>query len=115
MRVIDDEQACISQVYRIYYPVTGISRDIRIFVFIKFKMIPRLKNHAVMRSKLIVHMDPSNNEGDFVPKDIGNIAYLICFYLGLGNLLPWNAFITASSYYTDRFCGIQYDYHICLL
>ncbi len=40
-----------------------------------------------------------------VPEDSGKIAYYIMFYLGVGNLFPWNAFITASTYYAMRFCG----------
>lgn len=36
-------------------------------------------------------------------------AFAIFFILGLGNLLPWNAFITASSYYQNRFCGTMYE------
>jgi hypothetical protein len=59
------------------------------------------------------------------PKDTGNIAYIIFFWLGLGigffkirlsthayfflsligNLFPWNAFITAATYFSERFCG----------
>ena len=41
-------------------------------------------------------------------RDTGNLAYIICFWEGVGNLLPWNAFITASSYFGDRFCGTAY-------
>ena len=33
------------------------------------------------------------------------IAYRIFFFLGLGSLFPWNAFITASSYFYSRLCG----------
>lgn len=32
-------------------------------------------------------------------------AYFILFFLGLGNLLPFQAFITAESYFKDRLCG----------
>lgn len=28
---------------------------------------------------------------------------------GLGNLLPWNAFITAAAYYVMRFCGSHFE------
>jgi hypothetical protein len=37
------------------------------------------------------------------------VAFIIFFILGVGNLLPWNAFITASSYYQNRFCGTPYE------
>lgn len=36
------------------------------------------------------------------------LAYFILLILGLGNLLPWNVFITAQPYYTIRFCGTPY-------
>jgi equilibrative nucleoside transporter 1/2/3 len=43
------------------------------------------------------------------PKDTGNVAWLIMFFLGVGNLFPWNAFITASGYYANRFCGTSFE------
>mmetsp|Transcript_11400 Transcript_11400/g.18554 ORF Transcript_11400/g.18554 Transcript_11400/m.18554 type:complete len:460 (-) Transcript_11400:212-1591(-) len=36
-------------------------------------------------------------------------AYYICFWQGLGNLFPWNAFITAAHYYSVRFCGTLFE------
>ena len=32
-------------------------------------------------------------------------AYRIFFFLGLGNLFPWNAFISVPAYFGNRFCG----------
>ncbi|RYY89096.1 hypothetical protein EON63_01385 [archaeon] len=43
------------------------------------------------------------------PVDVGSFAYLIMFYEGVGNLFPWNAFITASGYYAARFCGTSFE------
>lgn len=43
------------------------------------------------------------------PADTGNVAWLIMFFLGVGNLFPWNAFITASGYYANRFCGTPFE------
>lgn len=37
------------------------------------------------------------------------LAFVIFFVLGVGNLLPWNAFITASNYYQARFCGTSFE------
>ena len=36
-------------------------------------------------------------------------AYWILFLQGLGNLFPFNTFITASNYFTMRFCGTFYE------
>ncbi|GLU09683.1 hypothetical protein SLE2022_265300 [Rubroshorea leprosula] len=38
------------------------------------------------------------DQGD--PRDTYKIAYIIYFLLGAGNLLPWNAFITAVDYFS---------------
>lgn len=45
---------------------------------------------------------------DDPPEDKNNLSYYIFFLLGIGSLLPWNAFITASAYYRNRFCGTDY-------
>jgi len=45
---------------------------------------------------------------DTAPEDKSNLAYYIFFLLGIGSLLPWNAFITASAYYRSRFCGTPF-------
>lgn len=37
------------------------------------------------------------------------IAYFIFFCLGIGSLLPWNAFITAATYYSTRFCNESFE------
>jgi equilibrative nucleoside transporter 1/2/3 len=44
-----------------------------------------------------------------VPVDVGYMVYAIMFYEGVGNLFPWNAFITASNYYGQRFCGTSFE------
>ena len=33
------------------------------------------------------------------------LLYPIFFFLGVGSLFPWNAFINANAYYASRFCG----------
>jgi solute carrier family 29 (equilibrative nucleoside transporter), member 1/2/3 len=38
-----------------------------------------------------------------------SLAYWIFFWLGLGNLFPWNTFITASYYFAARFCGTSFE------
>ena len=38
------------------------------------------------------------------PSDTGNFAYSIMFWQGVGQLFPWNAFITAAAYFGSRFC-----------
>lgn len=44
-----------------------------------------------------------------IPVDVGYMVYIIMFYEGVGNLFPWNAFITASNYYGQRFCGTSFE------
>lgn len=36
-------------------------------------------------------------------------AYVIFTILGIGNLLPWNAFVTAANYYGNQFCGTPFE------
>lgn len=43
------------------------------------------------------------------PEDKGNVAYSIMFWQGMGNLFPWNAFITAAAYFGARFCGTLFE------
>ena len=38
-------------------------------------------------------------------EDPYSMAYWIFYLLGIGQLFPWNAFITATHYYETRFCG----------
>ncbi len=42
------------------------------------------------------------------PKDPWNVVKLIMFVQGIGRLFPWNVFITASSYFGQRFCNTPY-------
>lgn len=47
--------------------------------------------------------------GKEAPEDKYYAAYLICFLQGVGMLFPWNAFITATDYFSDRFNGTSYE------
>ncbi|KAI3803000.1 hypothetical protein L1987_31148 [Smallanthus sonchifolius] len=44
-----------------------------------------------------------NESNDIIPKDTYKIAYIIHFILGAGNLLPWNALITAIDYFVQLY------------
>ncbi len=44
------------------------------------------------------------------PPDNGYYAYYIMFYQGIGQLFPWNAFITASAYFGARFCTTEFAF-----
>lgn len=43
--------------------------------------------------------DPKSSRDQNEPRDTYHIAYIIHFLLGAGNLLPWNALITAVDYF----------------
>jgi equilibrative nucleoside transporter 1/2/3 len=45
-----------------------------------------------------------------LPIDAGSFAYAIMFYQGIGQLFPWNAFITASNYFGERFCTTPFAF-----
>jgi equilibrative nucleoside transporter 1/2/3 len=47
-----------------------------------------------------------SNDG---PVDTGYIVYISFFVLGVGVLFPWNAFITAATYFGSRFCGTDHE------
>lgn len=44
-----------------------------------------------------------------IPKDTYHIAYSIYFTIGVGYLLPWNAFITAVDYFTYLYPNTSID------
>lgn len=44
-----------------------------------------------------------------IPKDTYHLAYIIYFTIGLGYLLPWNAFITAVDYFTYLYPNTSID------
>jgi equilibrative nucleoside transporter 1/2/3 len=44
-----------------------------------------------------------------IPKDTFHLAYIIYFTLGLGFLLPWNAFITAVDYFSYIYPDVSVD------
>jgi hypothetical protein len=54
------------------------------------------KKDAAATSELSEHLK--------APPDSGSFAYTIMFWQGVGQLFPWNAFITAAAYFGTRFC-----------
>ncbi|KAK1403332.1 Equilibrative nucleotide transporter 1 [Heracleum sosnowskyi] len=44
-----------------------------------------------------------------IPKDTYHLAYIIYFTIGVGYLLPWNAFITAVDYFTYLYPNTSID------
>ncbi|KAI3524467.1 hypothetical protein L1887_03122 [Cichorium endivia] len=57
------------------------------------------KNKAKKHKKNPKMENLKNNPNQNEPKDTFKIAYIIHFLLGAGNLLPWNALITAIDYF----------------
>lgn len=61
-------------------------------------------------SRGVKHDDSASGRMDLLgdsleaPADSGNFAYAIMFWQGVGQLFPWNAFITAAAYFGSRFC-----------
>lgn len=49
------------------------------------------------------------SESSGPPEDTGGIAYVIMLIEGVGNLFPWNVFITAAAYFATRFCGTAFE------
>lgn len=43
------------------------------------------------------------------PVDSSYLCYGILLFEGIGNLFPWNAFITAFPYFATRFCGTYFS------
>ncbi|EEF36986.1 equilibrative nucleotide transporter 1 [Ricinus communis] len=52
---------------------------------------------------------PNHTLSKNVPKDTFNFAYIIYFTLGVGFLLPWNAYITAVDYFSAIYPGVSVD------
>ncbi|MFS7982177.1 putative equilibrative nucleoside transporter [Helianthus anomalus] len=52
--------------------------------------------HQRIRKKM---QSLKNESNDITPKDTCKLAYIIHFLFGAGNLLPWNALITAIDYF----------------
>ncbi|KAJ8759001.1 hypothetical protein K2173_003239 [Erythroxylum novogranatense] len=53
--------------------------------------------------------DPAIEPLRKIPEDAFHLAYIIYFTLGLGFLLPWNAFITAVDYFSYIYPGVSVD------
>ena len=46
--------------------------------------------------------------GQEVPEDRFGLVYMLCFFLGLGTLFPWNVLINNTVYFDERFCGTAF-------
>ena len=57
-------------------------------------------------------MSPKSLQMTSPPPHSTSALYIIFFMLGVGTLFPWNAFITATTYFAARFCGTarSHDY-----
>jgi solute carrier family 29 (equilibrative nucleoside transporter), member 4 len=50
-----------------------------------------------------IDASPEHNSNTNVPKDHRNIVYLSLLTAGIGFVLPYNSFIIASDYWSERF------------
>ena len=49
------------------------------------------------------------SDGEMIkPTDKGSVVYKMMLWFGVGNLFPWNAFITAAAYFASRFCNTAF-------
>lgn len=67
----------------------------------------QLSTHVHSRLFSSQHTQMGVDEG--APVDKFGLAYGIAFLQGMGMLFPWNVFITAQTYFHNRFCGSAYE------
>ena len=82
----------------------------RFFALIPIRVYEGLLTH--IKFPLVIMRRGSKDVEAFgatIPIDYYYIVYFILFWEGVGNLFPWNAFITASSYFAERFCGTYFE------
>lgn len=48
------------------------------------------------------------------PVDKNNLVWFICCLLGVGILFPWNVFITAIDYFTDKYPDVAFEFIVSL-
>lgn len=60
-------------------------------------------------SLLLPSVSGTNKNKNKVPEDKWYLAYIVYFTLGLGYLLPWNAFITAVDYFSFLYPDASVD------
>lgn len=60
-------------------------------------------------SLLLPSVSGTNKNKNKVPEDKWYLAYIVYFTLGLGYLLPWNAFITAVDYFSYLYPDASVD------
>lgn len=58
---------------------------------------------------LTIPIDEDDEAAMEIPQDCFHLAYVVYFVLGLGFLLPWNAFITAVDYFGYLYPGVSVD------
>ncbi len=60
-----------------------------------------------MPSRGNLRQDEEEGSHPGAPQDSRGLIYLLTFVMGIGVLLPWNAFITASDYFGRVFTTID--------
>ena len=53
--------------------------------------------------------ETKSKDEDEAPKDEKNLVFIICCWLGIGMLLPWNFFYSVDGYWKFKFRNLQND------
>lgn len=69
----------------------------------------RSEPESVSESSLLLLPQTTTTAAHKIPKDSFHFAYIIYFALGVGFLLPWNAFITAVDYFSYLYPDVSVD------
>jgi len=67
-------------------------------------------------TKTVSSVNSEDSVGNFrpPPEDKNHLVWFICCLLGIGILFPWNVFITAIDYFTDKYPDLAFEFIVSL-